>query len=235
MLGCYTTTRATGGRVWQARRHARRLVRDALLLDLGRLDFEACLHALEALGEPTRDGSTAIVRLTVERHGRELRLVPSQRAWGDDPPTWRAAIATHAHPGASASSQAKTTARALYEKALAAAQAAGAQDALLFDRAGYLVEGARTNVVVVRADGALVTPPLSRGCVAGIAREVLFDAVPELLEDDVAVGELALARELIAINAVRGARAITHLDDTAIGDAQAGPWCARLAAALQDD
>ena len=221
--------------MWQARRHARRLVRDALLLDLGRLDFDSCLHALEELAAPTRDGSTAIIRLAVERHGGALRLVPSQRAWGDDPPTWRAAIAKHAHPGASMSSQAKSTARALYEKALAAAQAAGAQDALLFDRAGFLVEGARTNVVVVRADGALVTPPLARGCVAGIAREVLFDVVPELREDDVAVGELAIARELIAINAVRGARAITHLDDAAIAGAKPGPWCERLALALRDD
>lgn len=219
--------------MWQARRHARRLVHDALLLDLGRLDFETCLHALEQLGATTR--GTAIVRLAVERHAGALRLVPSQRDWGDDPPTWRATIATHAHPGATVSSQAKSTARAHYDKALAAAQAAGANDALLFDRAGYLVEGARTNIVVVRGDGALVTPPLARGCVAGIAREVLFDGVPELVEGDVAVGELAIAREVIATNSVRGARAITHLDADAIGGPQPGPWCARLAAVLQDD
>jgi branched-subunit amino acid aminotransferase/4-amino-4-deoxychorismate lyase len=235
MLGCFTTTRATGGRVWQARRHAQRLVRDALLMELGRLELDECLRAFDELAATTRDGSTTILRVAVQREGDALRLVGSRREWGDDAPTWRAAIAPMPHPGASPTSRVKSTERALYLQALAAVQPGGAHDALLLDRDGFLVEGARTNIVVVRADGALLTPPLARGGVAGIAREVLVDSVPALREADVAAGDLAVARELIAINAVRGARPITHLDGAAISDAQPGPWSARLAAALRDD
>lgn len=232
--GCFTTTRATGGRVWQARRHAERLVRDARQLGLGEVDAAACLEALAEWAASTRDASRAIVRVEVRRDdGGELALLGSIRAWGDDPAAWRAATSALTHPGPTPTSRVKTTDRRFYTAALAAARAAGGDDALLFDAAGFLVEGARTNLVVVHVDGSLRTPPLARGGVAGIAREVLIAQVPELGEADVSSSDLAAAREVIAINAVRGARAITHCDGRPIADGRAGPWSQRLAQLLE--
>jgi branched-subunit amino acid aminotransferase/4-amino-4-deoxychorismate lyase len=234
--GCFTTTRASGGRVWQARRHAERLLRDARLLGLGELDLASCLRELDALAAVTRDGARTIVRLEVRRDdGGSLRLVGSQRAWSDDPPCWRAATSPLVHPGATPTSRVKSTERALYVAALEAARTVGADDALLFDATGFLVEGARTNLVVAGAGGSLRTPPLARGGVAGIAREVLFDREAALREADLSAADVAAARELIAINAVRGARAITQLDGRPIGEARPGPWSQRLARALEAD
>ena len=232
--GCFTTTRATGGRLWQARRHAERLVRDARLLGLGELDSDACRDALAAWAMDPSDGNRTIVRIEVrcEEDGA-LQLIGSRRAWGDDPPVWRAATSPLAHPGPTRTSRVKSTDRSFYTAALDAARAAGGDDALLFDDAGFLVEGARTNLVAVHRDGTLRTPPLARGGVAGIAREVLIDRVPELCEADLAAADLAAAREVIAINAVRGARAITHLDGHPIGSGSAGPWSQRLALLLE--
>lgn len=232
--GCFTTTRATGGRVWQARRHAERLVRDARQLGLGEVDGAACLDALAEWAAITRDGSRTIVRIEV-RHDASgaLALLGSNRAWGDDPAEWRAATSALTHPGPTPASHVKSTDRSYYTAALAAARAAGGDDALLFDAAGFLVEGARTNLVVVHADGSLRTPPLARGGVAGVAREVLIAHVPELRDADVSSGDVAAAREVIAINAVRGARAITHCDGRPIGDGRAGPWSQRLARLLE--
>jgi len=232
--GCFTTTRATGGRVWQARRHAERLIRDARLLGLGELDSVACLAALAEWAATTSDGSRAIVRIEVRRDENGApALIGSRRAWGDDPPVWRAATAPLAHPGPTPTSHIKSTDRSFYAAALDAARAAGGDDALLFDAAGFLVEGARTNLVVVHADGSLRTPPLARGGVAGIAREVLVAQLPELLEADSSAADVSAARELIAINAVRGARRVTHLDDRPIGCASAGPWSQQLARLLE--
>ena len=234
--GCFTTARATGGRLWQARRHADRLVRDAQLLGLGELDRDTCLRALVELAAGTRDGSRTVVRLEVRRDDDgPLRLVGSRRAWGDDPPVWRAVTSPLAHPGPTPTSRAKSTERAAYLAALDAARAAGADDALLFDGAGFLVEGARTHLIVAGADGSLRTPPLARGGVAGIARAVLLDREPALRESDLSAADVAAARELIAVNAVRGARAITHLDGRPIGGARPGPWSQRLARALEAD
>jgi D-alanine transaminase len=63
----------------------------------------------------------------------------------------------------------------------------------------------------------------------------VLERVPEIAERDVAAAELDGAHEIIALNAVRGARPITRLEDTPVGDGRAGPWAERLAAALARD
>ncbi len=94
------------------------------------------------------------------------------------------------------------------------------------------MEGAHTNLFAVTADGALVTPPLDRGAVAGLARTLAMERVPEAVEADVKRADLANLRELIAVNAVRGARPVVRVDSAPIGDGRPGPGCARLAQAL---
>lgn len=233
-VGCYTSALATGGRVWHAERHARRLARDARLLGLGEVDEAAALRLLRELAAPTRGGGDAKLRLEARREAGALRLLASSQPLEADPATWLAISAPRRHGGASRSSRAKTTARALYDEASEAARRAGAAEALLFDAAGFLVEGARTNVVVALRDGALVTPPLARGAQAGVARELLLERVGELAEADVAGAELAAARAILAINAVRGVRAIVRLDGRAVGDGCAGAWAERLARAFAE-
>lgn len=212
----------------------RRLVRDASRLGLPAPDPAACRRLLEELAAPSRVRGELKVR--VEAHADAelgVRLRGAATELDPDHATWRAVAG--AHPGPSPTSATKSTDRSLYDPAIAAARAAGADEALLFDAAGLLVEGARTNVIVHRAEGPLVTPPLARGGQAGIAREILLERVPELREDDVSAFDLRRAREVIAVNAVRGARAITALDGHAIGGGRVGPWCERLAAVLSPD
>jgi branched-chain amino acid aminotransferase len=79
-----------------------------------------------------------------------------------------------------------------------------------------------------------VTPPLERGAVAGIAREVLLERVKELRCRDVSASDLRAAREVVAVNAVRGARPIVRLDGREIGTGQ-GAAHDRLARALEAD
>jgi D-alanine transaminase len=71
--------------------------------------------------------------------------------------------------------------------------------------------------------------------VAGVARAVALERVSALGERDVARAELATATEIIALNAVRGARPITRLDGRPVGDGRPGPWWRRCEAALADD
>jgi branched-subunit amino acid aminotransferase/4-amino-4-deoxychorismate lyase len=167
--------------------------------------------------------------------GAAPELVGTARELGAEPALWRAAIASQPHPGASPWSVVKTSQRAYYERALAGAQAAGADEALLFDRGGALVEGARTNLVVVLADGRPRTPPLARGGQGGIGRTIALERVAELSEGDVHREELAAAREIVALNAVRGACAIVAVDARAVGDGRSGPWASRLTEALAAD
>jgi branched-subunit amino acid aminotransferase/4-amino-4-deoxychorismate lyase len=235
-LACYTGARASGGRVWHAERHARRLARDARLLGLGELDEASVLRLLDELAAPSRVGGELKIRIEAHRDAATgVRIRGAATALDPDRAPWRAIAAREPHPGASPTSRAKTTDRRIFEAALAAARAAGADEALFFDAGGFLVEGGRTSIVVVCADGGLRTPPLSRGGQAGIAREILLESVDELREADVTRAELASAREVVAVNAVRPARAVTSLDGHPLGvSARAGPWADRLGRMLSD-
>ncbi len=231
--GCYTTARWAGVRVALGRRAAERLVRDAAALGLGRVEPERVLRELERLGSYAFGPEQGVVRLDAQRSpAGALELSGSTRPLGPDSVTWSALAARHAGPGAALG--AKLAERADVAAARAAAEAAGVEEALLFDDQGLLVEGARTNLIAVLGDGALVTPPLRLGRVRGIALELLREVLPEIREAEVSRRELDGVRELVAVNAVRGAKPIVRLDGVALGQGAApGPVCTRLAAILR--
>lgn len=214
-------------------RHVARIVRDATLLGLGPLDAGACRAALVAEARRAFPGSEGVVRLEARRGEGGPLLAASARPLGRDPGRWHAVLAPAPHPGPSPWSTAKTGRREPFEAALAVAAAAGAQEAVLIDAGGFVVEGARTSLIVVLASGAAVTPPLSRGPQAGLARALLLERVEGLEEADVPVAALAGARELVAVNAVRGARPVVALGGRPIGT-PSGPWLLRLARAFEE-
>lgn len=231
--GCYTSVLWSAGRARFAERHARRLAEDAAQLSLGRLERAACLEAIRTLGSAVFGERAGIVRVQVSRDGnRVLHLLATTRHFDEPHLFWRAVSAPFPHPGPMPWGGAKVTGHLTVALAREAARAAGADDALLFDTAGRLVEGARTNVFVVLGNGTPATPPLSRGAVAGIARAVLCERVPELVERDVTLADLARARELVLANAVRGAVSVVSLDGRRIGSSAPGPAAARFRALL---
>jgi branched-chain amino acid aminotransferase len=227
--GCYSSARACNGRVWHAERHAQRLARDARLLGLGALDTAGVLVLLHELALSTCNGPDAKVRVEAQADALlGVRLAGTSTPIGDEAPTWRCVAAAVVHPGASPTSSAKRSDRSLYEAAFAAARQADVDEALLFDAAGRLVEGTRSNVIVVGPDGVPVTPALACGAQAGVARSLLLERVPLLREAEVSRAELTAAREILATNAVRGVRPVIALDGRPVGDGQPGPWAVRL-------
>jgi branched-chain amino acid aminotransferase len=232
--GCYTSVRIASGRPRFEARHLRRLARGAKALALGRFDPTAAQRALRELARAAFPGGEGIVRLQLSQGGAgRLRLVGVPRGLGADPPLWSAIRAPQLHEGPLFAGGHKLTNRLVHALAADAARDAGADEALLFDREGRLVEAARSNVLWVDAEGRLCTPPLSRGAVAGVAREVLAERVA-LHERDIGPAALRHVAALYAVNAVRGARPIVRLDGEPVGDG-GHAWTARLAAALASD
>jgi len=227
--GCYTTARIRGGRALWADRHARRLERDARRLEIGEVDPEQVLRALTELGRAAFSQGEGIVRVQASRSSRgQLHVVGIPRELGPEPRCWAARIAPFPHEGPTPWSGAKVTNHLHPALAAASAREAGLDEALLLDSHGYLVEGARSNLVLVGPTGTPATPDLARGGVAGIAREILCERVAGLECRDIDGSELRRARELIAVNAVRGARPIVCVDGTDVGDGEPGPWARRL-------
>ena len=220
-------------RVALGRRAAERLARDAAALGLGAIDPEFALAELTRLASYRFGAEPGIVRIEARRDARgALALVGSTRGLGPDPRLWSAISAAHAGPHALAPG-AKLT-RPDVESAREAARAAHADEALMFDAKGRLVEGARANVIVVHEDGALLMPALALGGVRGLALEVLRETLPEIAEAELTREDLSRARELIAVNSVRGAKPIARLDGAQLGDVRAARRvCERLAAILR--
>ncbi len=140
----------------------------------------------------------AKLRLLLSRSGAtalETQPMPT-------PPTGAVTCALMPHPIDSGDWRLchKSTDRAFYEMALAAAQEAGASEVLLLRDDGLLTEGSYTNIFVER-DGVLLTPPLELGLLPGILRR-------HLIEEGLAVeAELSvsdLANGFLIGNATRG-------------------------------
>jgi para-aminobenzoate synthetase/4-amino-4-deoxychorismate lyase len=94
----------------------------------------------------------------------------------------------------------KTTRRAPYERRRA--ERPDAFDVLILNREGEVTEGTFTNLVA-EIDGERITPPLDAGLLPGVFREGLL-ARGEVREGRLHPGDLARARRLWVVNALRG-------------------------------
>lgn len=210
-------------------RHVRRLRRDAGVLGLAEPDPSLCERALRELAREAFGAGDGIVRL----EWRGTRLVGRPRPLGEERETWRAVLARAVHPGPGVTAGVKRIDLPHVARARDEARAAGADEAILLDAEGRIVEGARTNLVIVLAGGAVVTPPLARGAVAGLARQIVLEGAPEIREADLPRDEIFAAREVVATNGVRGARPVVAIDRRPVGDGRPGPLARRLAALLE--
>ena len=120
--------------------------------------------------------------------------------------------------------------------ALREARRAGAAEALIVDSAGFVVEGASSNVFVVRA-GRVITPPEDAGILPGITRRLLLDVaraegVPVDLEP-LPLAALAGADEIFISSTTREVLPVVELDGAPVGSGSPGPVARRLLAAFR--
>jgi branched-subunit amino acid aminotransferase/4-amino-4-deoxychorismate lyase len=180
--------------------------------------------------------ATGIVRIQASRGGDGVpRLCVVPRLTGTEPASWRAILAPFPHEGAMPWSGAKVSNHLLFALAGDLARARGVDEAFLADAEGRVIEGSRSNLLRVDEDGSITTPDLARGGVAGVGLEVLRERAPEIRDLDLTKDALLSARELIAINSIRGPRPVLELDGRPIADGRPGPIAARLAALFDAD
>lgn len=106
------------------------------------------------------------------------------------------------------------------------ARALGADEALLLDGDGRILEGASTNVFAVLGD-ELVTPPADAGLLAGVTRAVVLERARAeglaLAERRFDVQELLGAREAFLTSTTRELVPLTAVDRLPLGTGRAGP------------
>lgn len=118
----------------------------------------------------------------------------------------------------------KSISSLLYVMAGLAAQHAHAEDCLLLNTSGNIIEALSSNVFFWY-NNTLITPPLSEGCVDGVLRRKILDLADQhgipFREQMIAEPEVMLADEIILTNAIRGIQYISDINGKTFGATKA--------------
>ncbi len=237
--GVFETCAVLRGHAFALTRHLRRLQRSASGLGLPAPDEDQIRDGVRAVLGAAGD-SAGRVRVTVTAgpgpmgsnraapgEGRPTVIVVAAPA--TRPVTARVARVRWVRNERSAVAGLKTTSYAENVVVLAEAAAHGADEAIMANTVGDLCEGTGSNVVVERG-GALVTPALTSGCLAGITRELVLEWAPEagIVVREAGPGELPFAvldevlagrAQLALLSSTREVEPVSWLDgsDVAVG------------------
>jgi branched-chain amino acid aminotransferase len=241
--GVFETLRVYRGIPFAWRRHVARLAHSAAGLGLALPEPDLLRAAADAVLEANAL-TEARLRVTVtggegppgsSRAGANpsafLVAVPFERG----PATTRAAIAPWTRNERSATAGLKTISYAANVRALAYAEARGADEALFANTSGNLCEATGSNVFVV-VDGVALTPPVSAGCLLGVTRGLLLELAAscgvDAREADLPMTALSSVSESFLTSTTREVQAISAIDDRNLE--APGPVAVCLAAAFRD-
>jgi branched-chain amino acid aminotransferase len=119
----------------------------------------------------------------------------------------------------------------------ARAAEAGADEALLLDTDGNVVEASASNVFLV-SGRRVITPPVSAGVLPGITRQCVLDLCPELgleaVEDTFTLSDLRQAREAFLTNSLMEVMPLTVVEGGPIGEGAPGPVTKELMQAYRE-
>ncbi len=226
-------------------RHLARLRRSLAVLGLPLpctdRELEAAVEAVvTANGGPGQAGGR--VRITVTGGeaplGSDRGTAPATVIVASGPasrwaPTAAAVVVPWTRNEHSATAGVKSTSYADNVVALRHAKAHGGDEAIFANTAGDLCEGTGSNVFVV-LDGAVCTPPLSSGCLAGITRALVIEALADsphpVREVAVPLADLGRATEVFLTSSTRDVHPVSTIDAHPIGTGAPGPITQQAAA-----
>jgi branched-chain amino acid aminotransferase len=240
--GVYETLRTYAREPFLFNRHLTRLRHSASLMSLAvpfdDAEFLARVRStMTAANEGDADGGEAYIRILLTRGVGEL----TYNLAACPVPTFTHGITISLvsvrrnHPDAL---NPMIKSNNLMNNALAMQEALGrgADEALMQNQAGDIVECAQSNVFIV-AKGALVTPPLSAGLLPGITREFVMELARaeglDVREARVTPAELLGADEVFLTGTTREVTPVVRVDDAAIAAGAPGPITRRLQTAFR--
>ena len=191
--GLFETMRVVNGKPFRWAQHLERLRGGADFLGI-KIPFGCkALEKFAAELIARNQMPEALLRLTLSR-GVGLRgyspkgankplvvmtLHPVSGAPASGPARWKLVTASFRLPAGEKLAQFKTANKLAQVLARAEAEAAGADEALLLNTDGFVVEGASSNLFWIQA-GVVCTLPLASGVLAGVTRAVTIEICREL-------------------------------------------------------
>jgi branched-chain amino acid aminotransferase len=222
--GVFSTLRVARGMPFAFERHWERMKRDAATL---RVPFPADAARvrsglLRLIG--ANEAREATLRMVVVRNRGGIWEGPSDRDsdlialttglkdWGDGV---KLTVQEQARHAASRFRGVKMLSWALNLATLEEAQRRGFDEALLLNERGEVSECTSANVFVARG-GDVLTPPLESGCLPGVTREILLEAIQvegiRIREGTIRVPDLASADEVFVTSTTRNVLPVVSID-----------------------
>ncbi|HXB59594.1 MAG TPA: aminotransferase class IV [Candidatus Acidoferrales bacterium] len=191
--GLFETMRIANGRPFRWEQHMQRLQQGARFLRIKLPLPPAKLHAFAIKLAAKNKACNTLLRLTLSRgvgtpgyspkNAKTATIVMSLRPLpkiGQGKVTqWRLVTSSFRLPAGDPLAAFKTCNKLAQVMARAEADAAGADEALLSNTDGFIVEGASSNLFWLRR-GVLFTPPLAAGILPGVTRTVLMEIASRL-------------------------------------------------------
>lgn len=226
--GVFTTLRIYSGRPFAFDRHWQRMSRDAsrLSVELPVSESELLASVIELVQKNQR--AEGMARASFIRNSGGAWAGPAERpvdwlvftealnAWPD---SYRLLLQPRAVYSNGVLAGAKMLSWAANSSFHEKARAAGCDDALLLNEVGNVTECTSANIFIA-AEGKLITPPLSSGCLPGVTREMLLnarrDAGFEIAEAEITLESLKAADEVFITSTTRevgGVREIVGVRD----------------------
>lgn len=224
--GVFTTLRIYAGHPFAFQKHWQRMSRDAARLNVGLpVSEEGLLASVVDLARKNQR-EEGMARVSFIRNSGGAWAGPAERpvdwlvftqtltAWPD---SYRLLVQPRAVYSDGVLAGAKMLSWAANSSFHEKARAAGCDDALLLNERGCVTECTSANIFVA-AEGKLLTPPLSSGCLPGVTREMLLkarrDAGIDIAEAEITLESLKAADEVFITSTTRevgGVREIVGL------------------------
>jgi branched-chain amino acid aminotransferase len=223
-FGIFETMRCAKGRIVYFKQHMRRLKRSCGFVGIA---FRQSLGQIAAVTKETvrRNGhEDAAVRLSLYKGLLHDHLVIGVSKY--QPPSikqysrgFRCAISSFTQNSLSALSAIKSTNRLLYQLAYQEARKKGFDEAVILNQRGFITEGSRTNIFLVKKH-ALLTPAVSCGCLGGITRQAVLDIAKRdgmrAFEKTLTLKECYAADEAFLTNSLMGIMPLRAIGRTLI-------------------
>jgi branched-chain amino acid aminotransferase len=215
--GIFSTLRVAEGALFGWDRHWSRMSRDAVLLNVAMpSDRDAVEDDLLRLIE-ANNAHESTLRFTVIRNGGGTWQGPSSGLPSDviamtaDTKSWGESVRLAVQPNARFAASDFTTAKILSWahnlRWVERAQEQGFDEVILLNEHGRIAECTSANIFAV-SGGDIYTPPVSEGCLPGITREILIEAVKvpgiRIAEKPLALEDLYRADEVLITSTTRG-------------------------------
>jgi branched-chain amino acid aminotransferase len=244
--------RTHGGVPFALDEHLAELERSATLVALPSLDFGRLREEIVAVVRATGNAETYVRVILTRGTGATLGLdpalartplrvvlameLPATPAWFYERGIGVVTLATGRSAGGTRVVGSLAGVGLSSVLALREAERRGADDALILNADGEVLEGTSSNVFLV-IEGALVTPPEEAGIVAGVTRALVLELASRLALDvtlrTFAPSVLGAAEEAFLTSDLREIVPIVALDGRPAGGGRPGPVTRRLLAAYR--